>query len=58
MRPAGLEQAHYRQRRHAFAAAGLTDEAKRLALFKIDAHAVNDIDDAFVGFERNREIFD
>src|SRR5439155_16742241 len=51
-------QAHDRQAGDALAAAGLADDAERLALLDLEADAVDRLDDAVVGAEIRAEIVD
>jgi hypothetical protein len=55
--PGGLrQQPHDRQIRHALAAAGLADEAQRLALLDVERHAVDGVDRALVGSEADDQV--
>ncbi len=52
------DQAHDRERRHRFAAAGFADKAKGLATIELEAHPIDGTGDSVVGFEMSPEVPD
>jgi hypothetical protein len=54
--PRRRDEAHDGERRHALAAAGLTDDAEHLALVDPDVHAVDRLGDAVAGMEPGAQV--
>ncbi len=52
----GIEQPHYRQRRHRLARAGLADDRQRFARRDVEGQALDDLDPAVRGVERGLEV--